>query len=106
MDLLGCSGSVAAAGSPPTLLRFTASTGSQLAFSSSPLMSLAEPRQDIPGDWSVTGSGGGERGRTSLMRSVIHRHPGEHTLEWGNTTHVLTGLAHNSLGFPRLQGAP
>lgn len=44
--------------------------------------------------------------RTSLMRSVIHRQPGGHTLEWGNTTHVLTGLAHNSLGLPRLQGAP
>ncbi len=72
----------------------------------------------------MTGNGGGEKGegerkrdrdvkrrekekeRTSLMRSVIHRHPGGHTLEWGNTTHVLTGLAHNSLGLPRLQGAP
>jgi len=40
------------------------------------------------------------------MRSVIHRHPGGHTLERGNITHVLTGLAHNSLGLPRLQEAP
>lgn len=40
------------------------------------------------------------------MSSVIHRQPGGHTLEWGNTTHVLTGLAHNSLELPRLQGAP
>lgn len=47
-----------------------------------------------------------EREKPSLMRSVIHRHPGGHTVEWGNTTHVLTGLAHNSLGLPRLQGAP
>lgn len=47
-----------------------------------------------------------QRERTSLMRSVIHRQPGEHTLEWSNTTHVLTGLAYNSLRLPRIQGAP
>lgn len=82
------------------------------------------------GKWSVTGNGGREhrhweggvggcrmrdvwrvkrkreREKAHLMRSVIHRHPGGHTLEWGNTTHVLTGLAHNSLGLPRLQGTP
>lgn len=40
------------------------------------------------------------------MRSMIHRHPGGHNLEWGNTTHVLTGLSHNSLGLPRLRGTP
>lgn len=49
LDLLGCSGSVATAGSPPALVRFTASKGSQLAFSSPPLMSLADPRQKPQG---------------------------------------------------------
>lgn len=48
LDLLGCSGSVAAADSLTSLVRFTATTGSQLAFSS-PLMSLADPRQMLWG---------------------------------------------------------
>lgn len=119
-----CSGSVATAGSPPSLVRFTASKGSQLAFSSPTLMSLADPRQTPQGIGVWQGMGEGsearvrekerdgesreerERERTSLMRSVIHRHPGGHTLERGNTTHVLTGLALISFGLPRLREAP
>lgn len=47
---------------PPSLVRFTAGTVSQLVFSSPTLMSLADHRQTPRGDWSVTGNGGGERG--------------------------------------------
>ena len=120
LDTLGCSRSVASAGFQPFRVKFTVSKGSQLAFFFFLLMSLADPRQMPQGTGLSQGVGEGskERGireknrgeaqreRTGLMRSVIHRHPGGHTLGWGNTTYVLTRLAHNSLGLPRLQGAP
>lgn len=117
--LTGCSRSAATAGSPPFLVRFTARTGSQLAFFSPALMSMADPGQTPWGleceqDWGREAKRGreedGDRMRErenegmSRMRSVIHRHPGGHTLEWDNTAHLLTTLANYSLGLPRLQG--
>lgn len=48
---------------PPCMVRFTTTTGSQLAFPSPSLMSLADPGQMPLGDWSVTGNGGREQKR-------------------------------------------
>lgn len=61
LDLLGCSGSVATAGSPPSHGQIY----SQYRLPVSLLLSYTdEPgrsQTDAPGDWSVTGNGGGER---------------------------------------------
>lgn len=111
---VGCSRSVATAGPPllpsfpPSLVRFTATAQGglpvSLLFSSTD--EHGRSQTNASGSWSVTGIGGREGERTHLMRSMIHTHPRGHTLEWGNTTHVLTGLSHNSLGLPRLRGTP
>lgn len=110
-ESVGCSRSVATTGPPslPGQIYSQHRAGSQLALSSPPLMSMADPRQTPLGTGVWQGMGEGrerERERTHLMRSMIHRHPRGHNLEWGNTTHVLTGLSHNSLGLPRLRGTP
>lgn len=105
-ESVGCGRSVATADPPPQSDLQPAQGGLPV----SPLFSSTDEhgrsQTNASRNWSVTGNGGREGERTHLMRSMIHRHPRGHTLEWGNTTHVLTGLSHNSLGLPRLRGTP
>lgn len=107
-ESVGCSRSVATAG--PPLPPWSDLEPARGGLPVSPLFSSTDEhgrsQTNASRSWSVTGSGDREGERTHLMRSMIHRHPRGHTLEWGNTTHVLTGLSHNSLGLPRLRGTP